>query len=229
MLAFLLVVAVIAGIDFLTDVSTTTPAAHTLWSTGLTAALITSYTWLAPVVMPLLAKPATSDRAAQRRVAEALQSLSSYATSHPKLFVIDDDRPIAYGLGVPGCAAIFVTTGLTQSMSNDTLRFVLAHELEHINQRHALATAFVFAGMYCAKMLLAMPAGLGPMAFLGYLAIMRTCERAADRGASLVVSDATAKTALLDLKRLVGEKPNPSRLLELLSTHPSFTSRAARL
>lgn len=228
-LAFIIVVAIIAGIDFLCAVSTTTSTAHTWWSTALTAALIMSYTWLAPIVMPSLARHAITDKAAHHHVAEKLKSLSNYATSRPKLFVIEDDRPIAYGLGVPGCAAIFVTTGLTASMSGDTLRFVLAHELEHINQRHALATAFVFSGVYCAKMLMSMPAALGPVAFLGYLAIMRTCERAADRGASQVVGERVAKTALLDLKTLVGEKTQPSRWLDLLSTHPSFSSRAAKL
>lgn len=226
--AFVFVVLVIAGIDFLVDISTSDRATHTLWSTLLTAALIASYTWLAPFAMPFLAKPTVNGTAIAKQAQESLNGLSSFARSKPRLFVIDDSRPVAYGLGVPGCAAIFVTTGLMSTMSPGALRFVLAHELEHINQRHALATSLIFAVMYCGKMLLTIPPSLGPFAFLGYLAVMRACERAADKGASKVVGSETTKDALLELKQIVGEKGTPSRLLDLLSTHPSFGRRAAR-
>ena len=77
----------------------------------------------------------------------------------PALYVIPQDAPNAFATGrSPDKAAVAVTAGITQLLSPDELRGVIAHELAHIRNRDTLiqsvAAAIGGAITYLGYMLL---------------------------------------------------------------------------
>jgi Zn-dependent protease with chaperone function len=89
--------------------------------------------------------------------------------------------------------------------------------------------------LFAGKTLIGIPGGLAPMILLGYLAVLRQCEFAADRCAAGLVGSEPAAATLLELRNLVKErvrKPSAapdftSWLKDGFSTHPSFARRIA--
>ncbi len=67
----------------------------------------------------------------------------------PKVYIIDKDQPNAFATGRnPKNAAVAVTRGLANNMTDNELSGVLAHELGHVNNRDILigTIAATFAG-----------------------------------------------------------------------------------
>lgn len=67
----------------------------------------------------------------------------------PRIYLIEQDQPNAFATGRnPEHGAIAVTTGLLQTLTNDELEGVIAHELAHIRNRDILigTVAATFAG-----------------------------------------------------------------------------------
>jgi heat shock protein HtpX len=147
----------------------------------------------------------------------------------PRLYMIPVDQPNAFATGRnPKHSAVAVTQGITQLLSEDELRGVLAHELAHVKHRDILITSVAAtigaAITYLGYMLLwfggddESPLGLvGALAMvllapiaatIIQLSISRQREYAADAGgAELTGNPESLASALLRLEEGAKAKP----------------------
>ena len=87
------------------------------------------------------AKPLSEEDAP--RIYEMVRELTTHAKMPmPALYLIPQSQPNAFATGrSPDKAAVAVTAGITQLLSPDELRGVIAHELAHIRNRDTLIQA----------------------------------------------------------------------------------------
>ena len=152
----------------------------------------------------------------------------------PRLYMIPVDQPNAFATGRnPKHSAVAVTQGITQLLSEDELRGVIAHELAHIKHRDILiasvAATIGAAITYLGYMLMFFGGGEeseSPLGLVGMLAmillapiaatiiqlsISRQREYAADaRGAELTGNPESLASALLRLEE--GAKAMPMQV-----------------
>ena len=242
-LAFLVVVFLIAAIDIAArGISVETGISATAIDACLTSMAFLAYPWISPVVLRALAKepppsPSLGHEQLEQLTVTAQRLAAEAGIKAPRLVMIDDPGHIAFGVGMPSRSTIFVTQGLSSHVSTSTLEGILAHEIGHIRSRHTFFQAFVFAGLFAGKTLIGIPAMLAPIILLGYLAVLRQCEFAADRCAANLVGSDRAAATLSELRDLVQEKivqPSPVSgltgwLKDGFSTHPSFARRIASI
>jgi heat shock protein HtpX len=152
----------------------------------------------------------------------------------PRLYMIPADQPNAFATGRnPKHSAVAVTRGITQLLSEDELRGVLAHELSHVKHRDILITSVAAtigaAITYLGYMLMWFGGGDdndSPLGLIGMLAmillapiaasiiqlsISRQREFAADAtGAELTGNPESLASALLRLEE--GAKAMPMQV-----------------
>ena len=95
----------------------------------------------------------------------------------PSLYVIPQDQPNAFATGrSPNHSAVAVTRGITQLLSEDELRGVLAHELAHVKHRDILiqsvAATIGAAITYLGYMLLWFGGDDSPLSLVASLALV---------------------------------------------------------
>lgn len=190
----------------------------------------------------------------------------------PKLYVIETEQPNAFATGRnPQNSAVAVTTGLLRHLTPDEVGAVIAHELAHIKNRDTL-TMTVTATLAGAISMLAQfglffggnrdnnsPFGaigtiamviLAPIAaMLVQMAVSRTREYEADKGAAMINGDPMALARALETISTVSQRTvnmaaerapamahmyiaNPlsgARMDNLFATHPNVQNRIAAL
>ncbi|TMD63874.1 MAG: hypothetical protein E6I84_14780 [Chloroflexi bacterium] len=119
------------------------PGATTLGIIALAASAYGYFRGAAAVLRISRAEPA--DPVAFAQLHRTVERLASRAgLPKPRVFVVDDPAPNAFATGRdPKHAALTVTTGLLDIMSNDELDGVVAHELSHIKHRDILLLLIV--------------------------------------------------------------------------------------
>ena len=185
----------------------------------------------------------------------------------PKVYIVDSPHPNAFATGRnPDNAAVAATTGLLDMLSRDEVAGVMAHELAHVKNRDTLimtmtatiAGAISFLanfGLFFRSgdnrgNALAMIAAVivAPFAaMIVQMAISRTREYSADRGAAEISGNPRAlASALAKLAQGAARVPNPVSLRNpaaaslyivpsgtgrdsLFSTHPDTGNRIAAL
>lgn len=190
----------------------------------------------------------------------------------PKLFVVPTQTPNAFATGRdPNHAAVAVTQGIVQILNQDELAGVIAHELTHIKNSDTLtqAVAGTLGGAitFIARMLSfgtlyspvtrderrnANPLGVlilvvvGPVAAsLIQMAISRTREFSADRGAAEITRNPLALASALQKLDSIGQQipmhgnpafeplliinPFAEGLQSLFRTHPPTEERIRQL
>ncbi len=192
----------------------------------------------------------------------------------PKVYIADNPQPNAFATGRnPENAAVCATTGLLKTLSRDEIAGVMAHELAHVKNRDTLimtitATiagavamlanfAFFFGGFGGGRnnnplglIVILVAAIAAPFAaMLVQMAISRTREYAADRGAAEISGNPAALASALRrisqgarLVRNEAAERNPAtahlfiinplsgeRMDNLFSTHPATENRIAAL
>ena len=188
----------------------------------------------------------------------------------PKVYIVDSPHPNAFATGRnPNNAAVAATTGLLEMLSRDEVAGVMAHELAHVRNRDTLimtmtatiAGAISFLANFGLFFrggdgdnrgnMLAMTAAvlIAPFAaMIVQLAISRTREYGADRGAAEISRNPRAlASALAKLHHAARRIPNPVTQRNpaaaalyivpgagggrdrLFSTHPDTANRIAAL
>ncbi|MCD4813838.1 zinc metalloprotease HtpX [bacterium] len=205
----------------------------------------------------------------EKHVAEIVRNLSAQANlPMPNVMVVDNAVPNAFATGRnPAHAVVAVTTGILGILNERELTAVLAHELTHVKNRDILISAvaatlagaivmlarfaFWFGGSRDRNLVgLLLTMIIGPLAaILIQMAVSRSREYAADRGAGLLTNRPEDLVhALEKLQASVKRQPmqenaasnatahmfivNPFKrggLASLFSTHPTLEQRAGRL
>lgn len=143
----------------------------------------------------------------------------------PKLYYVDTDTPNAFATGrSPKRAAVAVTKGLMDKLSDDEVEAVLAHELSHVKHRDTLVSTMAatlggaltwFAYIFwfsddegrniISYLLLFILAPLAAM--LIRLSISRSREYLADQGGAKIADPLKLASALEKISASVKERP----------------------
>ncbi len=148
--------------------------------------------------------------------------------------VVDDDGVNAFA--APGGYIVVFQGLLAAAASADEVAGVLAHEIEHVVQQHAVTGILRDMPMHLA---LASAVGSSPLGGsvaqvayqLGSSSYQRSDERAADAGAIRILGAARiSPEGMLDFfRRDAGEGRSESGLLNYMSSHPNSAERLAAL
>lgn len=149
----------------------------------------------APLTARFLAPHPSHDLELQERLTRIVATLPAC----PPVTLHDHADPQANTVGMlPRWSRIYLTTGLLDSMSDEGVRGVLAHESAHIREHHILATFLYASGFAVSSQLLA-DDNIFFAALLLFFGLRRYSEYRADAGAIAVVGRDTMLTTLREL------------------------------
>ena len=231
--AIFVLLATMGGIDAFLIRLGAPEAARDLASTGVLAILVLGWPWWAPKLLPLLVSEArlAKETALQGRLDQIMDSLLLGEVARPALLLYASENLSAVTTGQRSASVIAISTGLVKALDDRQLRATLAHELGHIAGGHMIMSSGFLATLLLAKSLFgAMGLPVTAALLLLYLALLRRNEVDADRRAANMAGADAVIDLLLTLKVKLKE---PKCLdwpgMSVLSTHPGFRSRAARI
>lgn len=147
------------------------------------------------------------------------------------------DLKIVNAFAVPGGHIVVLRGLLEESRRPEELAGVLAHEMEHVLQRHS--TKAIVQHVSTGLLLAALTGDVtGPMAYglesarvLGQLRYSRGAEEEADReGMKLLIAAGLDPQGMVDFfEGLERKERDPSGVFKFLSSHPGTADRVARL
>jgi len=177
------------------------------------------------------------DSAQSKKFQEILNALGSSVPHSPYKFrVMVVNSPAVNALAAPGGSIVIFRGLLEKTTTPEELAGVLAHEMQHILQRHATRALLQHVSM---KILLAaavgdargLSYGLEGAQTLGMLRYSRQKEEEADREAvkMLIASGIDPRGILTFFETVQKESKKSLKLPSYLSTHPDLEERMQRL
>lgn len=191
-------------------------------------------------VVEQLAPPGTrcTDPARTQVIDEIIKVLTSPLPTSPyKFHVIVVNSPIFNAFAAPGGYIVLFHGLLEQTRTPEELAGVLAHELQHILQRHSTRALIhhVSTGLFLAALTGdvsgATAYGLEAARIVGMLQYSRLNEEEADMAGMRMILDANIdpKGMIAFFELLRKESPATPAFLKYISTHPSTEDRIQRL
>jgi len=178
----------------------------------------------APLSARFLAPVGSGDRTMTCRLSLIL---SQMPPTYP-VFLYDHADQNANTVGIMARhSRIYVTSGLMNSMSNDGLKGILAHENAHIREHHIMI-AFAYACTYALLVQLTDSTWLFALGLLGFLALRRHFEYRADAGAARLVGKDAVLTGLRELQAIYPSR-SWTRWLVAFASHPTLAMRIRAL
>lgn len=170
----------------------------------------------------------------KQSIEHIIQTLNSAALKHPyqfKVYLVKDETVNA--LAAPGGHIIIFTGLLEQTKNAEELAGVLAHEMQHILQKHATKSIFQsFSIRTLIAIVLGDPGIIGDViGTLGSLNYSRTYEEEADYlGMELLLKANINPTGMIDFFHTMNKKyGNEPELFRYVSTHPLIAERIRKL
>jgi predicted Zn-dependent protease len=221
-------------------------AAIYLWGIPAAAAIVAArvpVSWeeeLGRSAVDSLVKPEKQCRepAGQRALDGLVATLAAAAPPSPYTFrvqVVNDKTVNAFA--APGGYVVVLRGLVDEARRPEELAGVLAHEIEHVLQRHSTKALvqYVSTGLLITALTGdvtgAMAYGLESARVLGQLRYSRAAEDEADtEGMALLVKAELDPTGMIDFfEALERKERDPSGLMKYLSSHPGTSDRISRL
>lgn len=187
----------------------------------------------------LAMKPCDGDAAGAQRLQELADRLAAHSDSPFPIHVEAVRAPMVNAFALPG-GTVLVTDGMIElAKTPDELAGVLAHEIAHVERRHAMHAAWRSMGVG-----LVLDAVVGGGTGAGQQAVLlagglteqrfsRTLESEADaRAVEMLRASGISTRGMADLfQRMAGRKGNETvrQVAEWFSTHPDTVRRSERL
>lgn len=225
--------AFIAGFEGLVSLAGGSGGQRDQLSTVMTGLVIAAYPQIAPWLLPMLVSGRLKFSSHAERVIAQLYQVIPPHIHRPKTIILAVTRPMALAVGTARSPVLFISVPMLESLADQDLRAVLAHEMGHLHHGHSVQTCLFLAGLFMIKAFFVMPTVLVIGTFLSYLGIIRHQEYQADAYGSVLVGVPAMQSMLERLSAIVGEAPERSRMASIaittLSTHPSFSDRVLAL
>lgn len=223
---------------------------------AVVAALAAAYIWIIPAGAIILAEHVPPDWEAklgdavveqfvknetkcasslpQQSVDRIMQALNTAAPKHPyrfHVYIVKDKTVNA--LAAPGGNLIIFTGLLEQTKSTEELAGVLAHEMQHVLQKHATKGIIQNLSITALLTVALGDAGIAGDAArtLGSLHYSRTMEEEADRhGMELLIKARISPNGMIDIFDTLSKKyGNEPELFKYISSHPLMADRIKKL
>lgn len=148
---------------------------------------------------PVLAKFLAPIESSNRELQERLRRVANSLPGGRPVFLYDHKDESANTVGIlAGQSRIYVTTGLMNSVSDEALKGILAHEDAHVREHHILVT-FTYACSYAFISHAVHSNKLFVFGFAAFLALRRYLEYRADAGGANRVGGEVMVKALTEL------------------------------
>jgi beta-barrel assembly-enhancing protease len=195
---------------------------------------------LGRAVVESLVKPDKQcrDPAGQRALDGLVATLAAAAPRSPYAFRVQVmDSKTVNAFAAPGGYIVMLRGLVDEARKPEELAGVLAHEMEHVLQRHStkaivqhVSTGLLITAL-TGDVSGAMAYGLESARVLGQLRYSRAAEEEADRrGMELLIAAGLDPSGMIDFFEALERKGrDPSGLLKYLSSHPGASDRATRL
>jgi beta-barrel assembly-enhancing protease len=179
-----------------------------------------------------------AEPAGRRALDRLIATLAAGAPRSPYTFrvqVVDSKTVNAFA--APGGYVVVLRGLVDEAHRPEELAGVIAHEMEHVLQRHStkaivqhVSTGLLITAL-TGDVSGAMAYGLESARVLGQLRYSRTAEEEADaRGMELLIAAGLDPTGMVDFFEALERKGrDPAGLLKYLSSHPGTSDRVSRL